>query len=252
MIPIFQTAHELSLTPTEVEILNWMESNISSCLHIDLKELSSKLYTSNATIVRFCQKLGFRGFNEFKYQIRRQLQQQNSSTYFSDDIISRNLALFRDNLEQLDFFTLHEAANLLTSDRPIYIYGANLSSIPAHYLQNVLNSLDYSCILIEWQQLLSTLVYEVSDDSILLLISAHGDPSRYQSVLETAKERHITTILLTCDPDTPLIPLSTYAFCSNDINKKLHQVDINPRIGIFTIIQLLIDIIARKKELAAP
>lgn len=249
MIPIFKTAHELCLTPTETDILNWLETNLPHCLHMDLKELSAKLYTSNATIVRFCQKLGFRGFNEFKYQIRRQLQIENEAPYFSDAIIGSNLAQFRDNLEQLDFAALHEAANLITSERPIYIYGTNLSSILAHYLQNVLNSLDYGCILIEWKQLLNTLVDEISSDSILFLISAHGESSLYQTVLEKTKERRITTILLTCDPDTPLIPLSTYAFCSNDINRKLHQVDINPRIGLFTIIQLLIDIIAHQKEL---
>ena len=72
----------------------------------------------------------------------------------SDDLMHHTLALFRDNLEQIDVAKLEEIAGLLTSGRPIYIYGSNLSSLSAKYLQTVLTSLDYPCILIEWQRLL--------------------------------------------------------------------------------------------------
>lgn len=248
MLPTFEHAHSLFLTPTEAEILSWFEHHFPQCLYMNLAEMSDQLYTSSATIVRFCQKLGFKGFNEFKYQLRQQLKEEKKSALFSEDIIEHSLVLFRDNLEQLDLIALQRVADLLTAHHPVYIYGSNLSSLAARYLHAVLSSLDYSCILIEWQQLLGGLVGQINSDSILLVISAHGDPARYQPIFETARERNLTTILLTSEPDSPLVPLSNFAFLSNDPNRELAHVDINPRIGLFTIVQILIELVTLKKK----
>ena len=65
-ISVFQNAHSLSLTDTEKELLDYFKINLPSCAFMSLKDLTSKLYISNATVVRFCQKLGLKGYNEFK------------------------------------------------------------------------------------------------------------------------------------------------------------------------------------------
>ncbi|MGN0372401.1 MAG: MurR/RpiR family transcriptional regulator [Enterocloster sp.] len=248
MIPLFEKAHSMALTDTEEEILTYFEAHLPSAIHTGLNELSAELYTSNATIVRFCQKLGLRGFNEFKYQVRNELKEQKSPDLSADDMISHSLALFKDNMDAIDTEKLEQIANLLTGDAPVYIYGSYLSSLAARYLQTVMNTLDYPSILIEWQRLLNGLIYEITAGSILLIITAHGDADRYLPVFQRARERNAVTILLTCEEDSPLIPYSTIWMCTNDKNEEYHHVDINPRIGIFTIIQLLIELVAEKHQ----
>lgn len=251
MIPLFEKAHRLVLTDSEAEILSYFEENLPHSVHMNLSDLSAELYTSNATIVRFCQKLGLKGYNEFKYQVRNELEQIHKPAFSTNDLIAHSIALFRDNIEAIDVEKLEAIAGLLTSDRPVYIYGSNLSSLAAKYLQTILNTLDYPSILIEWQRLLSGLAYGISGDAVLFIITAHGDAQRYLPVFERAKEQGAATILLTCEEDSPLIPLSSIYLCTNDINEEYHHVDINPRLGIFTIVQLLIELIAQKKEDAA-
>ena len=85
--------------------------------------------------------------------------------------------------------------------------------------------------------------------TVLFLVSAHGDAECYLSVLRKAREKGAATVLLTCQEDSPLLPYSTISLCTNDENEEYHQVDVNPRLGILTIIQILIEMIARKKEL---
>lgn len=247
MIPLFENAHRLNLTDTEKEILQYFESDLPYSVYASLNDLSASLFTSNATIVRFCKKLGLKGYNEFKYQTRNELKQLRRLPPSTDDLIHYSLALFKDNLEQIDVKKLEQTAGLLTSGRPIYIYGSNLSSLAAKYLQTVLTTLDYPCILIEWQRLLNGLVYELCGDAVLFIITAHGDAKRYLPVFQRAKDRGTTTILLTCEEDSPLIPYSTIALCTNDQNKEYHHVDINSRLGILTIIQLLIELTAQTR-----
>lgn len=248
MIPLFELAHRMTLTETEQEILSYFETHLTFAIHADLNHLSTELYTSNATIVRFCQKLGLRGFNEFKYQVRNELRELHTPVIACNDLISHSLALFKDNMEAIDQKKLVQIADLLTGDAPVYIYGSYLSSLAARYLQTILNTLDYPSILIEWQRLLNGLIYEITPGSVLFIITAHGDASRYLPVFQRARERHAITILLTCEDTSPLIPYSTIWMCTNDKNEEYHHVDINPRIGIFTIIQLLIELVADKHQ----
>ena len=249
MIPLFEKARRLPLTDTELEILEYFEKNIHRRMFSSLNQVSGELYTSNATIVRFCKKLGLRGYNEFKYQVRRELEQLQHPVETAGTLIARSAAQFRDNVDALDAGKLEKIADLLTSDRSIYIYGGSLNSMAAKYLHIILTTLDYPSILVEWQRLLNGLVEGMDPHTVLLLISAHGDAERYLSVLRKAREKGAATVLLTCQEDSPLLPYSTISLCTNDENEEYHQVDVNPRLGILTIIQILIEMIARKKEL---
>ena len=119
MIPLFERARQLNLTQTEQEILNYFEQNPSSAAYMSLQELSRVLYTSNATIVRFCQKLGLWGYNDFKYQLRRELKESGREVLQFDDYIRRSIALFQDNIVSFDLQTAERIAALLTSKRPL-------------------------------------------------------------------------------------------------------------------------------------
>ena len=248
MLPLFEKVRGLRLTETETSILQWLEAHPAEAARMNLSALCAELYTSNATIVRFCQKLGLSGFNDFKYQLRRELQQSEASFFYADTYVDRAIARLEDTVASLDLRQLEEITELLTSGRPLYIYGTNLSALPARYLQIVLNSLDYPSILIEWRNLLNGLVSNMREDAILLVISAKGNAERYLQAFQEARKRGLTTILLTCSAESPLIPYSTIAVCTSDQREEFNNTDVNPRLGFFTVIQILIELAAEKKK----
>lgn len=248
MLPLFEKAHKLRLTETEKNILAYFEEHAASVLHMTLSDLCGVLYTSNATIVRFCQKLGLSGYNDLKYQIRSGLQAQQETVFYPDAYISRILARLQDTIAALDLGQLEEIAGLLTSGRPLYIYGTNLSALPARYLQIVLNSLDYPSILIEWEELLHGLTGNIHKDSVLLIMTAKGNPDHYLRTFQLAKERGLTTVLLTAGHGSPLVSYSTIAVFTNDWNEEFQNMDMDPRIGFFTVVQILIELIASRTD----
>lgn len=247
MLPLFEKARSLRLTETETAILHWFEDNAAAAAHMNLAELCGQLYTSNATIVRFCQKLGLSGYNDFKYQLRDELNRSRTPVFTADSYIDWTMARFKDTIAALDLRQLEEITELLTSGRPLYIYGTNLSALPARYLQIVLNSLDYPSILIEWHDLLNGLVRNMHEGAVLLVLSARGRGDYLES-FRTARERNLTTVLLTGEPKSPLIPYSTITVCTNDLEETRIGTDINPRLGFFTVIQILIELAAQKKK----
>lgn len=245
-MPLFQNAHSLTLTETERQLLEYMESHLSDCAFSSLKELEDCLYTSGATIVRFCQKLGLEGFNELKYQMRSHLSSRQDSLLFTDRLLSRSIALFHDNVQNIDLALLQTIADLLTGNRPVYIYGNELNSVAARYLHIILTALDYPSILLEWPHLLQGLAYEMNSRTILFVLAAHEDTLPYFTALEKTKQRGICNILLTCRPDSPLHTVCDYVLYANDRPEEYRHVDVSGRIGMLTIIQLFIELLVHK------
>ena len=54
------------LTSTEQGIVNYILTNPEELEKISSRQLAELTYTSPATVVRICQKLGFSGYSEFK------------------------------------------------------------------------------------------------------------------------------------------------------------------------------------------
>lgn len=246
MIPLLEKAHTLALTETEKEILEYFETHLPGAVALGLQDLSEILYTSNATIVRFCQKLGLHGYNDFKYQVRQELTQQYTDIQLGFGLINRSVAQFRDNLELLDVDRLSRAAEILTGGRSVYIYGQNLSSLPAQYLKTAMINLDYPSILIDWPELLDRMSQKIDSNSVLFILSARGEPERFRPILENVRARGAVSILLTCDLYTPLEELCDICLFANDENLEFRRVDVNPRFGMFTVIQILIEMIAHR------
>ena len=117
--------------------------------YFSLSDICKDLYLSNATIVRFCQKLGFKGFNELKYTLRNEL---NSSSDFSNSwkILQRRTAVLKDFIDNIDSLKIKNICSQILESESLYIYGRNMSSLPAKYLYSMLNSMDIPCIYIDW------------------------------------------------------------------------------------------------------
>lgn len=72
-----------ALSDFETNIANYILENSRSVINMNIDELSSVNYVSNSSIVRFCQKLGFKGFSDFKIKLASEI---NSFTLDSERI----------------------------------------------------------------------------------------------------------------------------------------------------------------------
>lgn len=59
---------------SEKSIASYILNNTEEVLNLSTIELAKKTYTSPATIVRLCQKLDFKGYNDFKIALSANLQ----------------------------------------------------------------------------------------------------------------------------------------------------------------------------------
>lgn len=128
-------------SPSEKVIANYILKNTEEVLNLSTVELAKKTYTSPATIVRLCQKLNYKGYNDFKIDLSANLQyflshQENINANFPFEkntnishIGNKLVKLYKESIDEtfhiLDQEQLRQSIILLDKAEIIDIYGVS-------------------------------------------------------------------------------------------------------------------------------
>ena len=207
--------------------------------YFSLSDICKDLYLSNATIVRFCQKLGFKGFNELKYTLRNEL---NSSSDFSNSwkILQRRTAVLKDFIDNIDSLKIKNICSQILESESLYIYGRNMSSLPAKYLYSMLNSMDIPCIYIDWIDFLRALSKSLPKNATLIILTNYGEKSIYQSIIDSCHRNHANIIWISSSEIEPsmIAPSDTYIWTQE---LPLEHVHLRTKMTSFLVVQLIVE-----------
>lgn len=179
-----------SLSETDKLIYDYILRNESKVKWMTLEELCEDLYVSNASIVRFCQHIGLKGYNDLKFMLRSNRKESDEAI---NTITRRQLAQFNDSISAIRQEDIEIFYDLLMTHRKLCIYGRNLSSVPATYMYDMLMSIDFPCVLIDWSDALKAISENADKDTLLLMISEHAH-DEYFPIIEEFKAKKASVI----------------------------------------------------------
>ena len=149
---IERLSDETRFTATEKKVIEFIQEHPRVVTNLSLDDLAAACFTSQASIIRLCKKLGTKGFAEFKVQLASELSlfaQDNREISvdipIEPDSNSQEIAKTFYNLSRraiestrnsLDHIALQKAARLLAYSDLIHVYGRGESLIIAedfHY-----------------------------------------------------------------------------------------------------------------------
>ena len=68
-----------NLTKSEIEIMEYIKKNPMDIVQFSIIQIAEKANTSKSAVIRLCQKIGYDGFSEFKFDMSRYLVSNNVS-----------------------------------------------------------------------------------------------------------------------------------------------------------------------------
>lgn len=205
-------------TRSEQLLIKFIQSYPKLTLSLSLEELSKKCYTSEASIIRFCKKLGFKGFSDLKIQLASEfsnfsLNNEKISVDVpitpndSPEIIAKkffNLSHYalQDTYSQLNFAQLNKAAKLLANVDIIRIYARGASLIIAEDFHYKLLRIGKSSQLesLSGFQEASTINTNKSIKEAALVISHYCNSLQINYNIDNLVSNHVPFILLTANP----------------------------------------------------
>jgi len=178
-----------------------------------IRTLSKAIYTSPATIIRFCKKLGFSGFEEFKKEFVKELQYLDKSSgtvdfnfpFEKDDtpmkVANSIVALYeetiRDTISLLQFGELRRATALLRCHSKIYIFSAGTAINQAESFREKMLKIGH-CVIISNN--LNYQLYEVrclSAEDMAIVISYSGETPQIVQIAKECRLRSVPVLAIT-------------------------------------------------------
>jgi len=248
------------LTNSERKIANYVLSYPEKVYNLSTYDLAKYSETSPSSVVRFCQRMGFNGFQEFKVELIKNtadLENNKNIVYedvtiddtieeVMDKIALENITSIEKTKKLLDGKEMERAIKALEEAENIYIFGMGASGIVAMDFQYKLMRINRNAIFyLDGHTQMASAVH-ISKDDIAVGISYSGRTLEVLKSMSKAKEEGADTISITKFGENPISNISDIRLFVGNIEKNLRLGAISSRIAQLTVIDMLFVGIARE------
>ena len=125
-------------TKQEKVIIEFLRTHpIKDLLLFSITEFSEKVGVGDATMLRFCRKLGLRGYSEFRFLLSQSTEDQDGTAgNDADEILSGMITALHSTHELLNQETIQKAAEMILKARRLYALGSGNSGLAAQEFCN--------------------------------------------------------------------------------------------------------------------
>lgn len=200
------------LTPIEQNIAQYILENKDDVINFSIQTVSEILFVSKSSILRFCKKLGFHGFNDFKVQLAKEsvicenkdglinvnypFEILDTPREIADNLLKLYDITIKDTFSCIDYEKLDEISKILNGCQILDIYThAHNANIAQNFRDKMLTiGKKVNCIESFYEQRLNALASDSSHVAVILSYS--GKASWILTILKKLKEKNITVILI--------------------------------------------------------
>lgn len=238
------------LRAAEQRVADFILKAPEELIYLTVTELAERTNTSESTVVRLCQKIGYKGYQEFKIVLARDLVEPTSAIYAAieaeDDlatiktkVFQANAQALRDTIEVLDDEELSKAVNALASARRIDLYGVGGSGPLALDAYHKFIKLGLQAVALSDGDLMAMSSALLGPGDVALGISHTGASRDVTDALGRAKANGATTIGITHRPTSPITKVSDITLVTAAKQTAFRSDASSSRIAQLTIIDTL-------------
>ena len=210
--------HYHLLSDSEKKIADYILDNKDNILNLPISMLAEKIGTSAATIIRFCQSLGFKGYTELKFYVERELlspvgeiekiDKNDSIKVLKQKIFKFNKEVIDDTLMILDDSKVEKAIDAISGAQKINLYGEGGSGSIALSALNLFLQIGLPCSAFNDAFLQITSAAQLTKNDVAIGISHSGRAINTVDAMKVAKQKGATVICITGYANSPITEYS--------------------------------------------
>ncbi len=186
------------LNKNETMVLNFCLKNPTQVKKMKINDLAESTYTSPASIVRFCKKLGFSGFAEFKASLSLNDKLSNDNTNYDADIDSPNL--FKDitkSIELINEKLIDDVIEILHKANRIEFFGEGSSRFVCSEVAKKFRTIGKTAFNYDDNSMMYISASSLTENDVIFAISMSGETTQILKALNIAKGKGTKIISLT-------------------------------------------------------
>ncbi|MFC6463634.1 MurR/RpiR family transcriptional regulator [Marinilactibacillus sp. GCM10026970] len=209
---------------SEKTLADYILNHRESVLEFSIQTLAQQTFTSTSTIVRFCRKIGLKGYKDFKIKWSAELQKEyneitnvNPDFPFTEDdtypeIQKKILELLTESLHQTHAITSNErmgkAVDLLLNAKRIGIFAYGDTYLPALNFQNKLMKIDMPVQLSVIPGENRHLAANFGKEDCALILSYSGESKNNYFITNILKKNKAKILVISANPDSHIARLA--------------------------------------------
>jgi RpiR family carbohydrate utilization transcriptional regulator len=203
------------LSEKEKKIATYILDHPGKIIHSTINEVAEDLRLADATVFRFCKRIGFKGYQAMKIalaseimtpiqQIHEEISEQDDEKTVADKIFQSNIRTLENTLQILDGDAFRKAVQLILNANRLELYGTGGSTAIAmdachKFLRSGIQAFVFSDS--HFQLIAAS---QLTEKDVALVISHSGANKDTLRILQAARESGAKTIGITSYPKSPI------------------------------------------------
>ena len=256
-----------SLTKSEKKIADTILRSPDLVSQCPLSEIAKHLEVGEATLVRFCRTIGFKGFSDFKLELSIELatKDNNDETVLETEIMPSDDSLtiaqklqaavsnvMEETVNLLDLKQLEQVVKAIKKARRIFLFGVGSSGVTAEDAKNKLMRIGFQVDATGNNHFMYMQAALLTSSDVAIGLSHSGSSAETAHTLKIAKQNGATTVALTHSLRSPVTEYADYVLVNGNKQGKLQGDSIGTKIAQLFVLDLIYALLVQgEEELAA-
>ncbi|HEX7004581.1 MAG TPA: MurR/RpiR family transcriptional regulator [Trueperaceae bacterium] len=245
------------LSPVLSRVAEYVLEHPDAVLYHSVTELAEATRSSEGSIIRFCQDLGFSGFQEFKLTLA--IESGSLPRNGAEPVAANNTNLMNELVDhaatslsetgllyEQDSFE-HVAERMISAGR-VDIYGVGASGVIAEYFAYKLIRLGFTAQSYTDMHLASMSASNLSATDVAIAISSSGSTLDTLQALKIAKKSGAFTVAVTNRLKSPLAKVASRSLFASPPESPLTGGDVFAKIGQLLVLEALTRLMVTRDE----
>lgn len=236
-----------TFTKVEFEIYNKLMSDPTLITNSTIVVLAEHLKVSNSAITRFCKKLGYKGYVEFRYDFSCYFNKEEKGD--EDHIINRTLTTYFSVLSILEnILDEHEMKKLVSKMRKsnnISVIGIGTSGLAGKYLRYRIFKYGRNIAALDNKFEIDESCSLAEEGDMLIAITESGKSKEIVKQVIEAYNNGITTVVITTNDIATLRSMSNFYFQLPSVGEFYKPVAYNNQPILMIFLEILINLYAQ-------
>ncbi|MDH2923874.1 RpiR family transcriptional regulator [Nicoletella semolina] len=253
-------ALENSLTKTEKKIANAILSRPNLLGQCSLSEVASQIGVGEATFIRFCRTLGFKGYADFKLDLAIELatQQKESGELLDTDVSETDspneiamklqtmlMNVITETINLLDFDELEKVVEQLCQAKRIFLFGVGSSGLTAEEVKHKLMRIGLQADAVTNNHFMYMQAALLQAGDVVMGISHSGYSEETTKALGIAKKSGATTIAITHNLRSPITEVADYVLINGNRQGYMQGDSIGTKMAQLFVLDLIYTLLVK-------
>lgn len=248
-----------SLSKAEQKVADTVLNNAETTVYSSITDLAETADVGETTVIRFCRKLGFRGFQEFKLAIAQDLVSPSQQVYgkieasddidvMCDKITSYNIKTMQDTSQLLRGSELQRATDALLRGKRLFFFGVGSSAQTASDAQYRFMRLGFDSHLAIDAHIIAMNCALVTPEDVVLGVSTSGSTKDLVDAIRIAKENGAFIICLTTHARSPITSYADAVLLAASKESPLQGGAFSSKLAQIHVLDILSTIVSMKRR----